>query len=86
MKNETVKYHNARYHRIQDLRTDRDYLQADIAQYLHIRQNTYSRYETGERAIPLDVIGKLADFYKTSVDYLMGRTDVMNPYPKAEKG
>ena len=75
MRNEILKYQ-----RIQDLREDRDLTQSEIAQYLNIRQNTYSRYETNDRDIPLDIIGQLADFYNTSVDYLMGRTDEIRPY------
>jgi len=71
-----------KYRRIRDLREDRNLSQGDIAEYLNIKQNTYSRYETNERSIPLEAIDKLADFYGTSVDYLMGRTDEKKPYPK----
>ena len=74
-----------KYQRIRDMREDRDLSQEDIARYLNIRQNTYSRYETSERNIPLEIIGELADYYGTSVDYLMGRTDVKAPYPKPER-
>jgi len=66
------------------LRMDKDLTQSDIAQYLRIKQNTYSRYETDERSMPLEVIDKLADYYGTSIDYLMGRTDEKTPYPKAK--
>jgi len=69
-----------RYQRIRDLREDKDLSQKDIAQYLNIKQNTYSRYETNERNMSLEIIGKLADYYHTSVDYLMGRTDNSVPY------
>ena len=75
MRNEILKYQ-----RIRDLREDRDLSQRELAQYLNIKQNTYSRYETGDRMIPLDIIGRLADFYGTSVDYLMGRTNRPEPY------
>lgn len=78
MKNEILKFQN-----IRNLREDNDLSQKDIAQYLNIKQNTYSRYETNERNIPLEIIEKLADYYNTSVDYLMGRTDEKKPYPKA---
>ena len=64
-----------KYDRIRDLREDRDLTQTDIANYLNISQRAYSRYETGERSIPVDALSKLADFYHTSVDYLIGRTD-----------
>jgi len=79
MRNEILKYQ-----RIRDLREDKDLSQEDIAQYLNIKQNTYSRYETSDRAIPLCILDQLADFYGTSVDYLMGRTDDAMPYPKAK--
>ena len=75
MRNEILKYQ-----RIRDLREDRDLTQSEIAHYLNIKQNTYSRYETNDRDIPLDIMGQLADFYNTSVDYLMGRTDEKKPY------
>lgn len=73
-----------KYRRIRDLRMDRDLTQSDIAQYLSIKQNTYSRYETDERSMPLEVMDKLADYYGTSIDYLVGRTDEKTPYPKAK--
>ncbi|HIU43765.1 MAG TPA: helix-turn-helix transcriptional regulator [Candidatus Ventrousia excrementavium] len=50
-----------------------------------LSQNTYSRYETNERGIPLELISKLADYYGTSVDYLMGCTDVFEPYPRSKQ-
>ena len=77
MRNEILKYQ-----RLRDLREDRDLSQEEIAQYLNIRQNTYSRYETNDRAIPLDLMDRLATFYNTSVDYLMGRTDEPKPYER----
>ncbi|MDL2289400.1 helix-turn-helix domain-containing protein [Clostridia bacterium OttesenSCG-928-F22] len=80
MKNEML-----RYQRIRDLRVDKGLSQNDIAQFLNIKQNTYSRYETDERGMPLEIIGKLADYYGTSVDYLMGRTDEKKPYPKSTR-
>ena len=51
-------------------------------QYLNIKQNTYSQYEIGVLNYPLEAVGKLADLYGVSVDYLMDRTDVKEPYPK----
>lgn len=68
--------------RIKDLREDHDYTQRQIADYLHIRQNTYSQYETGHRQIPLDALISLALLYKTSVDYLLGITNYKKPYPR----
>ena len=63
------------YERIRDLREDRDMSQKQIAQMLGMSQTGYSKYETGENDIPTAVLIKLADFYNTSVDYLLGRTD-----------
>ncbi|MCM1283158.1 MAG: helix-turn-helix domain-containing protein [Muribaculaceae bacterium] len=71
-----------RYERIRNLREDRDLTQSAIAEYLNIAQRTYSHYENDERAIPLELLSRLADFYQTSVDYLIGRTNVKKPYPK----
>lgn len=71
--------------RIRDLREDNDLTQQQVANYLNIRQNTYSQYETGSRQIPLEIIIALANLYKTSTDYLLGITDNKTPYPKAKK-
>ena len=60
--------------RLKDLREDNDIKQSELAEYLNIKQNTYSQYENGIREIPLDILCKLADYYNTSVDYLIGRT------------
>lgn len=61
--------------RIKDLREDNDLTQTQVADYLHIKQNTYSQYETGKRQIPLDCLIALAKLYKTSTDYLLGLSD-----------
>ena len=61
--------------RLKDLREDNDLKQSQIAQMLNIRQNTYSQYENQKRDIPLEALWKLADFYGTSIDYLVGRSD-----------
>lgn len=63
------------YRRIRDLREDHDLTQKQIAQILGMSQTGYSKYETGENDIPTQVLIKLADFYKTSTDYLLGRVD-----------
>lgn len=73
-----------KYQRIRDLREDRDLTQRALANYLKVAQNTYSQYETNRLSISLEDMGKLADFYNTSVDYLMGRTDDPRPYPRAK--
>ena len=63
------------YQRIRDLREDRDLTQKQVAQMLGMSQTGYSKYETGENDIPTAVLIKLADFYQTTTDYLLGRTD-----------
>ena len=68
------------YSRIRDLREDRDMTQAKMAEILNIAQRTYSHYENGERAIPLEILCKIADFHETSVDYLLNRTAIKKPY------
>lgn len=69
--------------RLKEIREDRDYFQKDIADILEINQVQYSRYETGTRLIPIDKLNKLAKFYNTSIDYLVGNTDIRKPYPKS---
>ncbi len=71
------------YRRIRDLREDRDLYQKDLAKYLQCSQVCYSYYEMGKRDIPTDILVRLADFYGTRVDYLLGRTDETKPYPPA---
>lgn len=66
------------YSRIRDLRENRDLKQQDLADYLNCSQVCYSRYENGQRDIPLETISKIADFYNVSVDYLLNRTDCPN--------
>lgn len=68
------------YERIRNLRVDNDLTQEDLAQKLSISQRTYSRYENDERNIPIEIFAKLADYYGTSIDYLVGQTDVKKPY------
>ena len=63
------------YERIRALREDSDLTQTQVAEYVGMSQTGYSKYETGENSIPVDVVVKLADFYKTTTDYLLGRTD-----------
>lgn len=68
--------------RLRDLREDHDLTQAQIASYLNIKQNTYSQYENSIRQIPNELLIKLAVYYNTSVDYILGLTDVDTPYPR----
>lgn len=73
------------YPRIRDLREDCDLRQKDMASYLKCSQVCYSHYEIGKRDIPTDILMKLADFHHTSVDYLLGRTDIRENYPPPKK-
>lgn len=63
------------------LREDQDLTQKAVADYLHIRQNTYSQYETGQRQLPLELLVALALYYHTSTDYILELTDQREPYP-----
>ncbi len=63
------------YARIRNLREDRDLSQKEVAKMLGMSQTGYSKYETGENDIPTHVLIKLADFYGTSIDYLLDRTN-----------
>ena len=71
--------------RIKNMREDYDLTQKQVAEYLNIKQNTYSQYETGNRQIPIEVLVALAELYNTSADYLLGLTDQKKPYPKEKK-
>lgn len=62
-----------KYENIRNLREDHDLTQKQIADYLHITQTNYSKYELGKVNIPVEVFIKLADYYEVSVDYLLGR-------------
>ena len=70
------------YHRIRDLREDKDLNQEQLASILSVNQATYSRYESGNLEIPLQSLIKLAEFYSTSVDYLLNLTDQQKPYSR----
>ena len=69
--------------RLKNLREDHNWSQNDIAKYLNISQRTYSYYETGGRDIPIQIMIKLADYYKTSIDYLVNRTNTKWPTQKS---
>ena len=68
--------------RIRDLREDKDLKQKDIAELLKVHQTTYSDYELGRLNIPIAALHTLADYYGVSVDYLLGRTNIKQAYPK----
>lgn len=69
------------YKRIRDFREDRDLNQTQIAKILGMSQTGYSKYETGENDLPTAVLIKLARFYGTSIDYILGETDETKRYP-----
>lgn len=69
--------------RLKEIREDKDYTQREIAKLLSVKQQQYSKYELGINIIPLEKICILADFYGTTIDYLVGRTDVDMPLPKS---
>ena len=71
--------------RLRDLREDKDLKQKDIALFLNISQTNYSKYELEKINIPTNVLKKLAMFYNTSIDYLLGLTDEIKPYPRSKK-
>ena len=62
--------------RLRDLREDHDKAQWEVAAYLNMHRSVYQRYENGSRETPAWVLDKLADYYKVSTDYLLGRTDI----------
>lgn len=68
--------------RIKNLREDNDFTQKQLSKILNISQVAYSYYELNKRNIPLELLCKLADFYGTSTDYLLYRTNEFSAYPK----
>ena len=70
------------YPRLKDLREDNDFVQKEVAAFLGIDQRVYSNYEIGKREIPTRFLTLLADFYGTSTDYILGRTNNPKPYTK----
>ena len=74
-----------KYTRIRNIREDNDITQEEMGRYLHIAQRGYSRYENGDRAMPVETLIKIADAFGTSVDYLLERTDEKEPYKYAKK-
>lgn len=72
----------AQYPRIRLLRKNSGLSQTQFAKLIGMSQTGYSKYETGENDIPSSILIRIADYYDTSVDYLLGRTDRRSPYPK----
>lgn len=71
--------------RFRDLREDSDLTQQAVADYLHIRQSTLSQYENDQRQIPFALLIKLALYFDTSTDYLLGLTNERKPYPRTRE-
>ena len=67
--------------RLKDLRIDHDYTQEKLSKIINIDRSLYSKYETGVRTIPIDLLRTLAKLYNTSIDYIVGDTDVQKRYP-----
>ncbi len=70
------------YRRLKELREDHDLTQAQVSRYLNMSQTGYSKYETGENDVPTKILIELAKFYNTSIDYLLGLTNNIEPYNK----
>ena len=68
------------YEHMRGLREDKDLTQKDMAEFLQVHQTTYSDYELGKLNIPIEILFKLADFYNSSIDYLLDRTNRIEPY------
>lgn len=68
--------------RLKELREDMDITQKALAEFLHIRQNTYSQYENGQRQLPIEILIALAKYYDVSTDYILGLTNIKKAYSK----
>ena len=68
--------------RLKEIRENHQLTQLEIANYLHIKQNTYSQYENEQRQIPIEMLILLSKFYNVSVDYILELTDIDIQYPK----
>ena len=77
-----MRYDVLKFENIRNLRIDKDYTQKFVAEYLNIKQNTYSQYELGILNYPIEALIKLSELYGVSVDYLLGLTDEKVPYPR----
>ena len=70
--------------RIKDIREDREMKQKDVAEFLNISQTNYSKYELGKINIPIETLKKMSILFGTSIDYLLGLTNEVKPYPRAK--
>lgn len=73
------------YERIRNLREDKDMTQQQMGELLQCSQRIYSNYECGDVDIPTEILIALAQFHKTSVDYLLSLTDEKKPYPRKKR-
>lgn len=71
-----ISYNLYKIMRIKELRQDNGKTQKEVADYLNVKQNTYSQYENGKRQIPVDISIRITDYYDVSVDCLLGRADI----------
>jgi hypothetical protein len=71
--------------RLRLLRESNGKYQKDIAEILNMKQQQYQRYENGITEMSISLLNILADYYDTSIDYIIGRTDEKKPYPKSKK-
>ena len=80
-----IKYNlgESKMNRIREIREDKGYTQTEIAKKLGITQRNYSYFETGQTMLTEEILNKIANFYNTSIDYLLYRTDIREPYPKS---
>ena len=72
-------------YRLRGLREDKDLSQQEIAEFLNVGQSTYSDYELEKVNIPIDSLRKLAEFFNTSIDYILEMTDERRPYPRRKR-
>ena len=71
--------------RLKDLREDKDLCQKDLALFLNVSQTNYSKYELGKINIPIETLKKLAIYFNTSIDYILGLTNDPTPYSRIDK-
>ncbi len=83
--NKISKFKGVSAVRLKDIREDRDMKQIELAEMLHIKQNTLSQYENGLREMPFDILIQVALIFNTSTDYILGLTDETAPYKRSSK-
>lgn len=72
--------------RLRNCRKERNFTQREISIYCDITEKAYQNYELGTHEPKLSIIMRIAEFYKVSIDYLVGLTDDPTPYPRKDKG